>query len=180
MPFIILHYMQFKWHRNLDRSPLRGSQGSLEGILASYNVRVCREQVVGEKTKRFLRNLNRRTARLERFALLVSVDSLRSLPASQDSPLGYRFLRSPQPQSSHCSLGAVALLVSVDSFASFRLRRQPTGLTFGSLPSSIPNTELCRQAAELSYLNAFEWFLYKCICLQVPYRTQGSAAKQLS
>ena len=30
--------------------------------------------------------------------LLVSVDSLRSLPASQDSPLGYRFLRSPR----HC------------------------------------------------------------------------------
>ena len=28
-------------------------------------------------------------------ALLVSVDSLRSLPASQDSPPGYRFLRSP-------------------------------------------------------------------------------------
>ena len=32
---------------------------------------------------------------LERFTLLVSVDSFRSLSASQNSPLGYRFLRSP-------------------------------------------------------------------------------------
>ena len=32
---------------------------------------------------------------LERFALLVSIDSLRSLPATQDSPPDYRFLRSP-------------------------------------------------------------------------------------
>ena len=47
------------------------------------------------------RNLNRRTACLERFALLVSVDSFRSLPATQDSPLGYRFLRS-QPCENNC------------------------------------------------------------------------------
>ena len=32
---------------------------------------------------------------LERFTLLVSDDSFRSLPAMQNSPLGYRFLRSP-------------------------------------------------------------------------------------
>ena len=62
-----------------------------------------RVQVGGGETKRFLRNLNRRTARLERFALLVSVDSLRSLPASQDSPLGYRFLRSPLPYRTQSS-----------------------------------------------------------------------------
>ena len=45
---------------------------------------------------RDIRNLNRRTARLERFALLVSVDSFRALSASQNSPQGYRFLRSPR------------------------------------------------------------------------------------
>ena len=57
--------------------------------------------IAGIPARRFellFRNLNRRTARLERFALLVSVDS----------------------------------------FASFRLRRQPTGLTIGSLPPSLP------------------------------------------
>ena len=32
---------------------------------------------------------------LERYALLVSIDSFRSLSASQNSPQGYRFLRSP-------------------------------------------------------------------------------------
>ena len=44
---------------------------------------------------------------------------------------GFRF--APQSQSSHCSLGAVALLVSIDSFASLRFQRRPTGATFGSL-----------------------------------------------
>ena len=110
------------------------------------------------------RNLSRRSRHCCRFNLLLaSIDSLRALPASQDSPLDYRFLRSPQPQSSqtasrgrfspllvsndsltsfspavnaplghhflhypqpqlsHCSLGAVALLVSVDSFGSLPL-----------------------------------------------------------
>ena len=42
-----------------------------------------------------LRNLNRRIARLERFALLVSVDSLGSLSASQNATLWHRFPRSP-------------------------------------------------------------------------------------
>ena len=37
---------------------------------------------------------------------------------------GFRF--APQSQSSHCSLGAVALLVSIDSFASLRFQRRPT------------------------------------------------------
>ena len=41
------------------------------------------------------RMLKRRRARLERFALLVSHDSLGSLPASPVSPLGCRFPRSP-------------------------------------------------------------------------------------
>ncbi len=45
----------------------------------------------------------------------------------------------PQSQSAQDVLGAVALLVSVDSFVSFRLRRQPTGLTFNSLPRA-PHT----------------------------------------
>ena len=44
---------------------------------------------------------------------------------------GFRF--APQSQSSHCSLGAVALLVSIDSFASLRFQRRPTGATFGLL-----------------------------------------------
>ena len=42
---------------------------------------------------------------------------------------------SPQPQSSLLTLGARSPLVSVDSFASFRLRRQRTALTFSSLPT---------------------------------------------
>ena len=45
------------------------------------------------------RNLSRHSGPCYRYSpLLASVDSLRSLPASQDSPLGYRFLRSPR----HC------------------------------------------------------------------------------
>ena len=41
---------------------------------------------------------------------------------------------SPQPQSSLLALGAHSPLVSIDSFTSFRLRRQRTALTFSSLP----------------------------------------------
>ena len=144
--------------------------------------------------------------------MLVLVDSFRSLPATQDSPLGYRFLRSPdsnrqlltqllifyiRSEKSQCHLSScmicksngigtlfvqiyefhsripcrdpnelcrivrfrgtvggekkrflrilngrsqplerAVLSLSNDSFASFRLRRQPTGLTFGSLPAT--------------------------------------------
>ena len=43
-----------------------------------------------------IRNLGRRRRYCCRFNLLLaSIDSLRSLPASQDDPLGHRFLRSP-------------------------------------------------------------------------------------
>ena len=58
---------------------------------------------------------------------------------------------SPHPQSTHCSLGAVALLVSGDSFASFRLRRQPTGLTFGSLPSGESRPLRMRNTVRVRY-----------------------------
>ena len=44
---------------------------------------------------RAIRILNLRAARLERFASLVSDDSFGSLSASPNSPLGYRFPRSP-------------------------------------------------------------------------------------
>ncbi len=51
------------------------------------------------KFELLFRNLSRRSGHCCRFnPLLASVDSLRSLPALQDSPLGYRFLRSPR----HC------------------------------------------------------------------------------
>ena len=46
----------------------------------------------------------------------------------------------PQSQTSHCSLGAVALLVSIDSFASSGYAGQPTGLTFGSLTHGLSLT----------------------------------------
>ena len=44
---------------------------------------------------RDIRNLNRRTARLEHFALLVSVDSLTLLLPLANDPLGHRADRSP-------------------------------------------------------------------------------------
>ena len=69
-----------------------------------------------------IRNLSRRSRHCCRFNLLLaSIDSLRALPASQDSPLDYRFLRSPQPQSSQtASRGRFSpLLVSNDSLTSF-------------------------------------------------------------
>ena len=44
---------------------------------------------------RNIRNLNLRTARLGRFALLVSVDSFRSLLPLANATLWHRFLYSP-------------------------------------------------------------------------------------
>ncbi|MBO6093305.1 MAG: hypothetical protein J6P40_06720, partial [Oscillospiraceae bacterium] len=41
----------------------------------------------------------------------------------------------PQSQSSQLALGVRSPLVSIDSFASLRLRRRPTGAKFGSLVS---------------------------------------------
>ena len=41
------------------------------------------------------RNLNLRIARLERFALLVSIDSLTSFSPSANAPLGHHSDRSP-------------------------------------------------------------------------------------
>ena len=57
----------------------------------------CPQRFAHWGTSRFvLRNLSRRSRHHWRFnTLLASIDSLRALPASQDSPLGYRFLRSP-------------------------------------------------------------------------------------
>ena len=51
------------------------------------------------------RNLNLRIARLERFALLVSIDSLTSFSPSANAPLGHHSDRSPL----HCHTGSVLI-----------------------------------------------------------------------
>ena len=53
----------------------------------------------------------------------------------------------PQSQSSHCSLGAVALLVSIDSLISLCLWQQSTGLPLHSLPCRVA---ACRQGTDFS------------------------------
>ena len=61
----------------------------------------CSFSIAGIPTRRFellFRNLNRRTARLERFALLVSVDSFASFSPAANDPLGHLSARSPR----HC------------------------------------------------------------------------------
>ena len=62
----LLQCMQIKWLWDLVHSPLRGSlTDPMEGILASFRVQVSQEQVK-EEGRGSLRNLNRRTAPLER------------------------------------------------------------------------------------------------------------------
>ena len=51
------------------------------------------------------RNLNLRIARLERFALLVSIDSLTSFSPSANAPLGHHSDRSPL----HCHTDSVLI-----------------------------------------------------------------------
>ena len=115
------------------------------GIQARWGGLIGLWERVREEKKRSLRNLNRRRGHRGGASALCSFRLTRSgrFCLTANDPLGHRFLRSPQSQSSQrASRGRFSpLLVSIDSLASFRLRRQPTGLTFGSLPCSIPNTE---------------------------------------
>ena len=60
-----------------------------------------------------------------------------AVPHEQCLVAGFSRFACPQSQSSLLALGARSPLVSIDSFASLRLWRRPTGATFGSLTPGI-------------------------------------------
>ena len=75
-----------------EKEPLALSPGATN----PWRSLVSHEKAADEISARTpVRNLNLRTARLERFALLVSVDSLTSFSPSANAPLGHHSDRSP-------------------------------------------------------------------------------------
>ena len=75
-----------------EKEPLALSPGATN----PWRSLVSHEKAADEiSTRTPVRNLNLRTARLERFALLVSVDSLTSFSPPANAPLGHHSDRSP-------------------------------------------------------------------------------------
>ena len=69
------------------------------------------------------RNLNLRIARLERFALLVSIDSLTSFSPSANAPLGHHSDRSPL----HCHTGRMLIREFGSPAEQFKTRNHRKG-----------------------------------------------------
>ena len=148
MPFVFLHDMQIKWHWDIIRStlrvsltdPLPGSKRAMQNCTVPGNGGRGEEEVPPHSQWSFFPQSQwsqLHTVEFAPFRLTSPLTKFLPLAVIRGSPLGAG-CALPFGKDSRAHRGRNSRLAhrARQDSASFRLRRQPTGLTFGSLPAT--------------------------------------------